>query len=55
MKENSTLKEDPSPSASRSDNKVLEGYKLFYEAIPFEIRSKGRLSSRLQRPSRIRA
>jgi hypothetical protein len=55
MKENSNSKEDPSSSTSQSGDKVLESFKLFYEAIPFEVRYKGRSSGRLQRPSRLQA
>jgi len=48
--------DDPLPTDSKSEGKkeALEGFRLFYEALPFEPSYAERIAPRLRRPSRTR-
>lgn len=49
-------KDDPLPTDNKSegDKNALEGFRLFYEALPFEASYAERIAPRLRRPSRTR-
>ena len=54
MKHNSDKKEDPLPNNHGQEKEALDGFNLFYEALPFEASYAEDTSPRLRRPSRIR-